>query len=129
LPKSSGALEYDQMQSFNDGLPYHGSSDMQGGKLKGATGETDYFYFFCPKCPDDYAMRILEYRIHTPQHENEYNESTKSKAKYGFTLAFNLHCEKCGHDDFVKISNTAWQGGTHREMLAKVGASQEIEVI
>ena len=117
------------MQSFNDGLPYHGSSDMQGGKLKGATGETDYFYFFCPKCPDDYAMRILEYRIHTPQHENEYNESTKSKAKYGFTLAFNLHCEKCGHDDFVKISNTAWQGGNHREMLAKVGASQEIEVI
>ena len=50
---------------------------------------------------------------------NEYNEKCKSKAKYGFTLVFKLYCEKCGLSDFVKISNTGWQGGKHSQTLER----------
>ena len=107
------------MRKFNDGKPYHGSSTVEAGRLRGATGETDYFYFFCPKCPGDEIMRILEYGIHAEEPENPYNEKCRSKAKYGFTLAFKLHCEKCRHTDYAKLSNTGWQGGQHQQILAR----------
>jgi predicted nucleic-acid-binding Zn-ribbon protein len=105
------------MPNFNNGKPYHGSDAIAMGKLKGATGETDYFYFFCPKCKNNEIVRILEYRVHSEEPENPYNELCKSKAKDGFTLVFKIHCDKCGHTDFVKISNTGWQGGEHAHIL------------
>jgi len=100
---------------FNEGKPYHGSSEVENGKLVGAT-DTDYFYFFCPKCPDRQILRILEYGKHVFHSENEYNELIKGKkSKYGFTLAFKLYCQKCRLTDFVKISNLGWQGGSFDE--------------
>lgn len=113
-------LEFCTMVMFNNGQPYHGSNEVEKGGMIGATGETDYFYFFCPKCPDDEIVRILEYGIHAQEPENPYNEQCKSKAKSGFTLVFKVHCEKCNHTDFVKISNTSWQGGQHKKILARV---------
>jgi len=110
------------MGSFNNGKPYHGSEQVVGGRLKGATDGTGYFYLFCPQCPDNEIVRILEYGAHAEEAENLYNKDCKSKAKCAFTLAFKIHCEKCGHTDFVKISNTGWQGGTHRDALARFGA-------
>jgi len=110
------------MASFNNGKPYHGSDEVSRGKLKGATGETDYFYFFCPKCPDNEIVRILEYGVHSEETENPYNKECKSRAKYGFTLVFKLHCEKCGHTNYVKVSNTGWQSGSHEDVLARVVA-------
>lgn len=107
------------MPKFNNGRPYHGSSAVDNGKLRGATGETDYFYLFCPKCPNDQIVRILEYGVHAEEPTNPYNDKCKSKAKYGFTLAFKLYCENCGHTDFIKLSNTGWQGGSHSEILRK----------
>ena len=107
------------MSKFNNGKPYHGSDRASHGKLRGAT-DTDYFYFFCPKCPGRRIMRILEYGLHDQKAENPYNEFFKVKAKSGFTLVFKLHCEKCHHTDFVKISNTGWQGGSYNEAEGKV---------
>jgi len=106
------------MTSFNNGNPYHGSIAVEDGKLQGAT-DTDYFYFFCPKCPDKRIMRILDYETRNQEDENPYNTEFKKKAKKGFTLALQLYCEKCKHMDFVKISNMGWQEGTHTEALAK----------
>lgn len=102
---------------FNNGRPYHGSKAVERGKLRGATAETDYFYFFCPTCPDDQIMRVLEYGVHEEQGSNPYNGQTKSIAKFSFSLAFKLHCERCESTDFVKISNTGWQGGSHSDTL------------
>ncbi len=107
------------MENFNNGKPYHGSEQVVRGNLKGATAETDYFYIFCPECPDNEIVRILEYGIHAEEAENPYNKDCKSKAKGGFTLAFKIYCEKCGHTDYFKLSNTGWQGGTHRELLER----------
>ncbi len=107
------------MGKFNDGKPYHGSDEVSKGRLEGATGETDYFYFFCPLCPDREILRILEYGEHGPQSDNRYNQFFEKKAKYGFILVLKLYCEKCGHSDFVKISNTGWQGGKHSDIVHK----------
>jgi len=105
------------MPKFNNGKPYHGSEEITHGRLEGATDSTDYFYFFCPKCPYREIMRILEFGEHVKEPTNEYNAMCKSNAKYGFTLVFKLHCEKCGCSDFVKISNIGWQGSKHSQML------------
>ena len=108
------------MSKFNNGRPYHGSEAVKRGNLQGAT-DTDYFYFFCPKCSDRRIMRILDYGVHQQLDDNPYNDSFTLKAKGGFVLAFKLHCEKCGHTDFVKISNMARQTGTCAEAIERVG--------
>lgn len=104
------------MKKFNGGKPYHGSENVSDGKLKGAT-DTDYFYFFCPKCPESEILRVLDYEVRHEQAANPYNDQLKSKAAKGFTIALKLHCEKCGMTDFVKVSNLGWQGGKHSATL------------
>jgi predicted RNA-binding Zn-ribbon protein involved in translation (DUF1610 family) len=104
------------MNTFNRGKPFHGSDKVQGGRLRGAT-DTDYFYFFCPQCPNDQIVRILDYGVVKEAAENRYNEIVSPKAAKSFTLGFKIHCPKCGLTDFVKISNEGWQGGTHAETL------------
>lgn len=101
------------MSRFNDGKPYHGSEAVMSGKLKGET-DTDYFYFFCPKCPDRYVLRILDYTVHVSTETNEYDDDPKIKSRSakGFTLAFQLYCEGCGLEDFVKIGNSGTQYGS-----------------
>ncbi len=107
------------MNKFNNGKPYHGSDLAERGGLRGAT-DTDYFYFFCPKCPERRVMRVLEYGGHDYKDTNRYNANFKAKAKCGFTLVFKLHCENCGLTDFVKISNMGWQGGRYDEAHGKI---------
>ncbi len=102
------------MEKFNNGAPYHGSDYVTHGKLKGSTDETDYFYFFCPTCNDNEVLRILDYGVHAKESIKQYNAQCKSNAIYGFTLVFKLYCEKCGYNDFIKISNTGRQGGNFK---------------
>lgn len=110
------------MSKFNGGKAYHGSEAVTGGRLRGAT-DTDYFYFFCPKCPGDEIMRVLDFEVRHEQAENPYNEELKKpKAIRGFVLAFKLHCQRCGLTDFTKISNLGWQGGLYADALDAVGA-------
>jgi hypothetical protein len=109
------------MAKFNRGKPYHGSDAVMGGKLRGAT-DTDYFYFFCPKCPDNQIMRVLDYKVQHEQPDNPHNAELSPKAAKGFTLAFKIHCEQCRHTDFVKISNLGWQGGMYEEALQAIHA-------
>ena len=40
-----------------------------------------------------------------------------SPASRGFVLAFQVHCDHCLFQDFVKVGNTGWQGGTHSQAL------------
>ncbi|WNB77334.1 hypothetical protein [Methylomonas koyamae] len=96
----------------------HGSSAIQDGKLRGTT-DTDYFYFFCPKCEDDQIVRVLDYRIVKEEMINPYDLGMKSKSEKGFVLQFQLHCEKCEHSDTVKISNLGWQVGNLSKMDRK----------
>lgn len=110
------------MTKFNNGKPYHGSADVEHGKLQGATAETDYFYFFCPKCPDRYILRILDYGVHSQDAEHPYKGQVTKKAKRGFALAFRLYCENCKLEDFVKISNTGWQGGKYADVMRSFAA-------
>jgi hypothetical protein len=99
--------EGDQM-AFNNGNPYHGSSEVEEGKLTGRT-DTDYFYFFCPR--DQHLLRILDYAEHEPEEPGGSRyPSVAPKAKRDFTLVFQLYCPKCELRDFVKISNTCRQG-------------------
>ncbi len=104
------------MTKFNGGKPYHGSATVDGGKLRGAT-DTDYFYFFCPKCEGEEMLRILDYEVRHEEAGNPDNAELRPKAARGFVLAFKLHCQKCGMNDFVKISNLGWQGGQHSTVL------------
>ena len=34
-----------------------------GGTIVGRTGDTEYFFFTCPKCPDEQIMRVLDYEF------------------------------------------------------------------
>lgn len=113
------------MTNFNDGKPYHGSADVEEGKLEGSTAETDYFYFFCPKCPERHILRILDYCVHAESPDHPYEDKVTKKAKLGFTLAFQLYCERCKFTDFVKISNTGWQGGTIAEIMGRIASIAE----
>lgn len=108
------------MTKFNNGKPYHGSYAVTEGKLQGSTAETDYFYFFCPKCPDKHVLRLLEYGIHSEDDEHPYKNQLRRKAKRAFTLVFCLYCERCEFTDFVKISNTGWQGGTYEKIIGRL---------
>jgi len=95
----------------------HGSEAVMSGKLRGATDDTDYFYFFCPNCPNDRLLRILDYRLTREEKGNAYNKKLKTKAIRSFVLAFDVACEECGFRDCVKLSNIGWQGGTHSDTL------------
>ena len=90
----------------------HGSQDVQNGKLRGAT-DTDYFYFFCPKCKGDKVLRLLDYRDYEKKDKNPHDDdkTIKSKSARGFTFQFKLYCENCKFSDTVKISNLGLQGG------------------
>jgi predicted RNA-binding Zn-ribbon protein involved in translation (DUF1610 family) len=95
----------------------HGSDAVMSGKLRGATDDTDYFYFFCPNCPNDRLLRVLDYRMIREEKGNTYSEKVKTKAIRSFVLAFDVTCEECGFRDCVKLSNIGWQGGTHADTL------------
>lgn len=41
----------------------------------------------------------------------EYAKEHRRKAMKDFAIAFELYCPKCKLHDFVKVSNTGWQGG------------------
>lgn len=97
----------------------HGSDLIANGNLKGATDRGDYFYFFCPTCPDNWALRIVRPDKLKEEPGNRYNDDCKSKAQSTFIFGFELFCEKCGHRDYVKLSNGGWQGGKHSEILGK----------
>ena len=105
------------MSQFNNGEPYHGSGAVTEGRLQVATCGTDYFFFFCPKCPDRQIMRILDYEVRRWEPENPVNQELERKAAQGFVLAFKLYCEQCKHEDFVKIDNMGLQGGRHKDAL------------
>jgi predicted RNA-binding Zn-ribbon protein involved in translation (DUF1610 family) len=106
------------MTKFNNGKPFHGSEAVKNGRLQGATGRTDYFFFFCPKCPDRHIMRILDYEVRRELPENPANKLLAKKAAKAFVLAFKLYCENCGHEDFVKIDNIGLQGGLHKNAIS-----------
>jgi hypothetical protein len=89
--------------AFNNGKPYHGSGAVEGGRLRGRTGRTDYFFFLCPNCNDGQIMRILEYESRTAAPLVERSE--KKRPKEPFNLAFHLYCPICQLEDFVKIDN------------------------
>jgi len=99
--------------------PTHGSEHVEGGKLRGATDRTDYFYFFCPRCSDDRVLRILDFKALREESGSKYNDQCRSKARRTFGFGFELFCEQCGFHDYVKVSNYGWQGGTHAETLGK----------
>lgn len=94
--------------SFNGGNAYHGSEAVSGGKLRGLTGQTDYFLFLCPVCKDSQVMRILEYEFRKPAPTQDRKER-KSPKEY-FNLAFHMYCPNCQFEDFIKIDNVHQAG-------------------
>ena len=104
------------MKKFNNGKPFHGSEDISNGKLTGTT-DTDYFYFFCPKCGNTQVLQILDFDI-VKEELAEYAKDYRSKVKKDFIIAFELYCPKCELHDFVKVSNIGWQGGKLKTVLA-----------
>ena len=99
--------------------PSHGSELVQGGNLKGATDLTDYFYFFCPRCPDSHIMRVLDYEVVKEEKGHRHNDQCKSTASRTFTLKFELFCEQCRLRDYAKLSNDGWQGGSHMKATSR----------
>ncbi|MBU4346154.1 MAG: hypothetical protein KKH29_02365 [Candidatus Omnitrophica bacterium] len=97
------------MKKFNNGKPFHGSENISNGRLTGTT-DTDYFYFFCSKCGNAHVLQILDFGI-VNEGPAEYAKEDRPKVKRDFTVAFELYCSKCKLHDFVKVSNTGWQGG------------------
>ena len=97
--------------------PTHGSEKITGGKLRGATDRTDYFYFFCPQCSGDEILRVLDFKSLREESGNKYNNQCRSQARKTFGLGFEIFCEKCDFRDYVKIANYGWQGGKHSEVL------------
>lgn len=95
--------------AFSNGQGYHGTVAVTGGKLKGRTGGTDYFFFICPSCQNDQVMRILEYEFRNPAPPVDRGE--RKKPREYFNLAFHLYCPSCHFEDFVKIDNNH-QAGT-----------------
>lgn len=113
------------MKKFNNGKSYHGSETVENGRLEGATGLTDYFFFFCPKCPDRQIMRILDYGVHHELLENPANRILEKKAAKAFILVFKLYCENCKHEDFLKIDNIGLQGGLHKHAVCQFDSAGE----
>ena len=103
------------MKQFNNGKPFHGSDAVKGGNLRGTT-DTDYFYFFCPKCDDTQILQILDYKV-LEDGPVSYAKEHRPKAKRDFKLAFELWCPKCKLHDFIKLSNIGWQGGKLKDEL------------
>ena len=89
------------MKPFNDGKIFHGSDAVQSGSLTGAT-DTDYFYFFCPTCPDNERVRLLDCTF--VRSDLDYDDAAGA-LKRSFILAFEFVCRKCGHHDFFKVAN------------------------
>ena len=44
-----------------------------------ATIGSDYFYFFCPKCPDKYIMRILDHGLHDAEKDSRIRLADNQK--------------------------------------------------
>ena len=89
--------------AFNQNKAYHGSEEVTGGRLKGTTGKTDYFFFHCSKCNNGEIMRVLECESRKTAPMVERNE--KRQPKESINLAFHLYCPVCQLEDFVKIDN------------------------
>lgn len=92
------------------------SGNVNGGRLIGST-DTDYFYFFCPKCKDTNILQVFDYQI-VEDKPVEYMKEERKKHKKDFIIKFDLYCPKCKMRDIVKISNSGWQGGKLKETLA-----------
>jgi len=97
------------MSTFNSGKPYHGSEAVQRGRLRGAT-DTDYLHLFCPRCPHDEILRILDFTVTRDEIGSRYTLSPK--AVRTFRIVFEVHCQRCGLTDFMKMSNDGRQGGS-----------------
>jgi ribosomal protein S27AE len=102
------------MRPFNNGKPFHGSEAVQAGSLTGAT-DTDYFYFFCPRCGPTHILQLLDFGTVIDRPAERYPE-IRPGAKRDFTLAFQVRCDRCGLTDFFKISNWRWQGGELKDV-------------
>jgi len=76
----------------------------------GAT-DTDYFYFFCPRCADRHIMRVLDYEVRESGPGGQAYRDERPKQIKDVTLAFSLYCPECKLASSVKISNTGRQGG------------------
>lgn len=109
------------MTTVNTQHPHDGSGHVEGGGLTGATIDTDYFYFFCPRCPDQQILRILEYSLRDASSEHPYNSEYKVKAKNGFTLEFKAYCEQCKKSDIFKVSNMGLQGVSRYDASKRLG--------
>jgi hypothetical protein len=96
---------------FNGGKPWHGL-EVQKGNLRGST-DTDYFYFFCPRCGGDQILQILDFEI-VKDGPMAYAKDHRHKAKRDFIIAFQVFCPNCKLVDFFKVSNTGWYDGQLR---------------
>jgi predicted RNA-binding Zn-ribbon protein involved in translation (DUF1610 family) len=85
-----------------------GGFSVSGGKLVGRTGDTEYFFFTCPKCPDEQVMRVLDYEFRDDAPPIVRDE--KKVPKKHFNLAFSLYCPNCQFEDFIKIDNNHQAG-------------------